>query len=187
MSGSIQDEDLVQDTLAEAWTLYKEDFVLYVIAGLLLVVVSIVSFGLLTGPMTVGFIKLVEKRRRGDDGFATDVFDGFSQIGASLVASILIGLGVFVGILLLVLPGLLFGAAMAFTFQAIAIDDEPAIGAMARSLSVIQENLAIAVVFLVIVLVLSSIGAAFLFGTLLTLPFSLILMTLAYHRLAPSA
>ena len=32
-------------------------------------------------------------------------------------------------------------------------------------------------------LVLSGIGGAVIFGTLLTLPFSLVLMTLAYHRL----
>jgi uncharacterized membrane protein len=186
MSESIQDEDVVQDTLAEAWSLFTDDFVLYLVADLLLVVASIASFGLLTGPLTVGFIKLVEKRRRGEEASPTDVFDGFSQFGASFIASILIGIGVFIGILLLVLPGLLFGAAMAFTFQAIAIEDETATGAMARSFSIIQGNFALSVVFLVIVLVLSGIGGAFIFGTLLTLPFSLVLMTLAYHRLSAS-
>jgi uncharacterized membrane protein len=90
---------------------------------------------------------------------------------------------VFIGIFLFVLPGLLFGLAMAFTFPAIAIDNESATGGMARSLAIINENLALSSVFLVIVLVLSGIGGAVIFGTLLTLPFSLVLMTLAYHRL----
>jgi len=183
MTDPIQLEDVVQDTLTEAWDLFMNDFVLYVVAGLLTIATSIVSLGLLSGPLTVGFIKLVEKRRRGEECSATDVFDGFSQFGASLIASILIGIGVFIGIFLFVLPGLLFGLAMAFTFPAIAIDNESATGGMARSLAIINENLALSSVFLVIVLVLSGIGGAVIFGTLLTLPFSLVLMTLAYHRL----
>jgi len=182
----VHQEDIVQETLTEAWNLFREDFVLYIIAGLVVIVTAVVSLGLLAGPLTVGFIKLVEKRRRGEECIATDVFDGFSQFGVSLIASILIGIGVFVGLLLFVLPGLIFGLAMAFTFPAIAIDNETATGGMAKSLAIITENLALSAVFLVIMLVLSGIGGAVVFGTLLTMPFSLILITLAYHRLRSS-
>jgi hypothetical protein len=187
MSESLHYEDVVQDTLTEAWNVFKDDFVLYLIAGLFLVVVSIISIGLLSGPMTVGFIELVEKRLRGEEADATDVFEGFSRFGVSVIASILIGIGVLIGGILLVLPGLLFGLAMAFTFHGIAIDDETATGAMANSFSIIAENFAPSAVFLVIVLVLSGIGSAVIFGPLLTTPFNLVLMTLAYHRLSPAA
>jgi hypothetical protein len=183
MTEPIQPEQVVQDTLGEAWELFRNDFVLYILAGLLTIAVSLVSLGLLSGVVCVGFVELVEKRRRGEDGFPTDVFDGFSQFGECLVASILIGLGILIGMLLFVLPGLLFGLAMSFTFPAIAIDNESATGGMAKSYSIIRDNFALAAVFLVIVVVLSSIGGAFVFGSLLTLPFCLILLTLAYHRL----
>lgn len=183
MTEPIQYEDIVQDTLTEAWRLFHHDFVLYILAGLLTIAVSIVSLGLLSGVVSVGFVKLVEKRRRGEDGFPTDVFDGFSQFGECLLASVLIGLGILIGMILFVLPGLLFGLAMLFTYPAIAIDTETATGGMAKSYSIIKENFSLAAVFLVIVVVLSSIGGAVVFGTLLTLPFCLILLTLAYHRL----
>jgi hypothetical protein len=183
MTEPIQAEDVVRDTLSEAWDLFQNDFVLYVLAGLVTIATSIVSLGLLSGPVTVGFIKLVEKRRRGEEGNPTDVFDGFSQFGDSFIASLLIGVGVAIGILLFVLPGLLFGLSMVFTFPAIAIDNETATGGMAKSFSIITENLALSAVFLVILLVLSGIGGAVFFGTLLTLPFGLVLITLAYHRL----
>ncbi len=183
MTESARQEDVVQNSLGEAWNLFTNDFVLYVLAGLLMIIVSVVTLGVLSGPMTVGFIKLVEKRRRGEEAGPTDVFDGFSQFGASLIASILIGFGVFIGLLLLVLPGLLFALAMAFAFHAIAIDNEDALGAMSRSWAVIKGNFALAAIFLVIVLVLSGIGGAVVFGTLLTMPFSLVLMTVAYHAL----
>ena len=67
---------------------------------------------------------------------------------------------------------------------AIAIDDQDATGAMSRSFNVIKDSPALAAVFIVIMLVLSGIGGAVVFGTLLTLPFTLVLMTLAYHRLS---
>ncbi len=184
MTESSRSEDVIQDTLSEAWGIFVNDFVLFVIAGLLMIVVSVASLGLLSGPMTVGFIKLVERRRQGESGSATDIFDGFTQFGASLIASILIGVGVFIGMMLLVLPGVLFGLAMAFTFPAIAIDNEDATGAMSASFTIVKENPAVSLVFLVIMLVLSGIGTATAFGTLLTMPFTLVLMTLAYHRLA---
>ena len=183
MTEPIQPEQVIQDTLAEAWDLFKNDFVLYILAGLITIAVSVVTLGLLSGVVSVGFIQLVEKRRRGEDGFPTDVFEGLSQFGECLVASILIGLGIVIGLFLFVLPGLLFGLVMLFTYPAIAIDNETSTGGMAKSYSIIKENFSLAAVFIVIVVVLSSIGGAFIFGTLLTLPFCLIFLTLAYHRL----
>ena len=133
MTEPLQPEQVVQDTLGEAWDLFQNDFVLYILAGLVTIAVSLVSLGLLSGVVCVGFIKLVETRRRGEDGFPTDVFDGFSQFGECFVASILIGLGILIGMLLFVLPGLLFGLAMLFTYPAIAIDNESATGGMAKT------------------------------------------------------
>lgn len=177
-------EDIVQSTLSEAWNVFSSDFVLWILGGLILLVASVFSLGILSGPMMVGFIQLVEKRRRNEPGSATDIFEGFSHFGASLIAFVLISVGVFVGSLLLILPGLLFGLAMAFSFHAIAIDDQDAIGGMTKSFGLIKENPALSAVFLVIMLVLSGVGGAVVFGTLLTLPFTLVLMTLAYHHLS---
>jgi uncharacterized membrane protein len=184
MMESARQEDVVQNTLREAWDLFANDFVLWIIAGLLALLLTVFSFGILSGPMTIGFILLVEKRRQGEAGSAVDVFDGFSYFGTSFGAFLLIVAGVAIGSFLFVLPGLLFGLAMAFSFHAIAIDDESATGAMAKSFNLIWDNLALSTIFLVIVLVLSGMGGAVIFGTLLTMPFTLILTTLAYHRLS---
>jgi len=184
MTESDRREDVVQDTLSEAWSLFTSDFVLWIIAGLIMLIVTVVSFGILAGPMTVGFIQLVERRRRDEPASATDIFDGFEQFGASLIAFILICIGVTIGMVLLVLPGLFFGFATAFAFHAIAIDDDDAAGALAKSFELIRKDFALSAVFLVIVLVLNGIGGAVSFGILLTMPLTLILMTFAYHRLS---
>jgi uncharacterized membrane protein len=181
------DEDVVQETLADAWALYRDDFVLFLIAGLLVVGVSIVTLGLLSGPLVVGFVDVVERRRRGEDAAATDVFDGFGLLAPSLVATVLIVVGTFIGLLLFVVPGLVFAVATTFTFQAIAIDRETATGAIGRSIEIVRDHLALSIVFIVIVIVLNSLGGLVLFGTFLTLPYCLILMTLAYDRLARMA
>ncbi len=184
MSGTEKTEDVVQGTLSEAWDLFTSDFVLWIVAGLVVAAGSVVSLGILAGPLTVGFVELVEARRRGEPGSVTDVFGGFSKFGASLIAFLLIAVGVLIGSFLLVLPGLLFGLVMAFTFHAIAIDDEDAIGGMKRSFGLVRDAPVLSAVFLVIVLVISGVGGAVVFGTLLTTPFTLLLMNLAYDRLS---
>ena len=187
MAGNERTEDVVQGALSEAWNLFTSDFVLWIVAGLVLAVGSVVSLGILAGPLTVGFVQLVEQKRRGEPTSVADVFGGFSKFGASLIAFLLISVGVLIGSLFLFVPGLVFGLLMAFTFHAIAIDDEDALGGMKKSFALIRDTPALAAVFLVIVLVISGIGGAVVFGTLLTTPFTLLLMNLAYSRLSALA
>jgi len=187
MTDAIQTENLVESSLREGWALFKNDLVLYVVASLLVFVISVVSLGLCAGPMIVGFIKLVRKRMRGETGTATDVFEGFSEFGASLIAMILIGLGVFIGSMLLIVPGVLFAFITAFTFHAIALDGLGATAAIGQSYNLIKENLAPSFVLLLIVAALNAIGGSVIFGSLLTTPFSLIVMTFAYQRLQGTA
>ena len=183
MTDAIQTENLVESSLRESWELFKDDLVLYLVATLLVFVISAVTLGICAGPMIVGFIQLVRKRMRGQEGTATDVFDGFSEFGASLIAMILIGIGVFIGSVLLVLPGLIFGFITAFTFHAIALDGLGATSAIGQSYRLIKENLAPSFALLLIVAVLNAIGGSIIFGSLLATPFSLIVMTIAYQRL----
>jgi uncharacterized membrane protein len=186
MTDAIQTENLVESSLSESWALFKDDLVLYVVATLLVFVISAVTLGLCAGPMFVGFIKLVRKRMRGEEGTATDVFDGFSEFGASLIAMILIGLGVVIGSIL-VLPGVIFGFITAFTFHAIALDGLGATAAIGQSYTLIKENLAPSLVLLLIVAVLNAVGGSIIFGALFATPFSLIVMTIAYQRLRGTA
>jgi uncharacterized membrane protein len=187
MTYARQTETLVESSLSEGWELFKDDLVLYVIASLLVFVVSAVSLGLCSGPMLVGFIKLVNKRIRGEAGTATDVFEGFSQFGASLIATILITIGTLLGLLLLVIPGVIFAIATGFTFHAVALDGLNATAAIGRSYSLVKENLAPCFVLLVIVVVLNAIGGSIILGSLLATPFSLIVMTFGYQRLRGTA
>ncbi|MGB8224190.1 MAG: hypothetical protein WCF10_16490 [Polyangiales bacterium] len=183
MTDARQTENLVESSLSEGWELFKGDLVLYVIASLLVFVVSAITLGLCSGAMVVGFIKLVNKRIHGEAGAATDVFDGFSRFGGSLIAMTLIAIGTLIGFLLLVVPGVIFAIATAFTFHAIALDGLSATAAIGRSYSLVKENLAHCFVLLVIVVVLNAIGGSIIFGSLLAMPFGLIVMTFGYQRL----
>jgi|GEM_PF-1371177 len=183
MTDAIQTESLIESSVSEGWELFRGDLVLFVIATLLVFVISALSLGLCSGPMVVGFIKLVNKRIRGEAGTATDVFDGFSQFGASLIAMILITIGTLIGCLLLVIPGVIFAIATAFTFHAIALDGVSSTAAIGRSYSLVKDNLAPCFVLLLIVVVLNAIGSSVIFGSVFATPFSLIVMTFAYQRL----
>ena len=164
MTDAIQTENLVEGSLSESWALFKDDLVLYVVATLLVFVISAVTLGVCAGPMIVGFIKLVRKRMRGEEGTATDVFDGFSEFGASLIAMILIGIGVFIGSMLLVLPGIIFGFITAFTFHAIALDGLGATTAIGRSYTAHQRERRSRSRAASIVAVLNAVGGSIIFG-----------------------
>ena len=180
-------EDDVQGALKESWELFSNDFVLWILAGLILTFGTMFSLGLLYGPLTVGFVQIVEKRRNGEAATAGDIFGGFSQFGASFLAMILLFVGVFIGSLILFLPGLIFAFVMWFCFHAIAIDDLDAIGSMKRSFELVKDNPGLAVVFFIIAMVLGMAGGMVFVGGILTMPFTMILMTLAYHRMAANS
>jgi uncharacterized membrane protein len=180
-------EHLVQDSLSESWDAFKKDAVLYILANLVATAVAMVSLGLLFAPLTVGLIGIVRKRRRGEGAAIGDVFGGFSSFGASFVAAIIIGLGVILGLILVVLPGLIFAFMCAFTFHGIAYRNLGSIDAIKASFGLVKSNfLAVAVIMLVAV-VINAIGGLVWVGTLLTGPFTMVLITIAYEKLSATS
>ena len=115
---AISVEDLVKRSVTEAWTLFTSDALLFLLAPIVVVLLSAISFGILSGPLTVGLIQLVRKRRRGQPGAVGDVFGGFASFGASFVAMILLAIAFAIGTALLIVPGLLVLLFGAWTFHA---------------------------------------------------------------------
>jgi uncharacterized membrane protein len=177
-------QNLVQDSLSEAWEAFKKDAVLYILAGLLATAVTIVSLGLLFAPLTVGQIAIVRKRRRNEVAGVGDVFSGFSSFGASFVAGILVFIGVMIGMFLLVLPGLVFAFFCAFTFHGIAYKNLGAIDAIKASFGLVKSQFMALFVLMLIAIALNFVGGLVWVGGLLTGPFTMVMLTIAYEKLA---
>src|SRR5690606_18509843 len=104
----------------EAWeTLWKDAF-LYLIAGLLSALLVGISLGVLGGVVWVGFALLIERRKQGHDVGPVAMFSGFGHFIPATLAFAILVVGVSVGLVLLVLPGLFLFAAWSLTFCAMA-------------------------------------------------------------------
>jgi hypothetical protein len=177
-------EDLVKDALSESWEAFKKDAVLYVLANLVLIGLSMISLGILIGPLTVGMIGIVRKRRRGEAASVGDIFAGFSSFGASFGAMLIGVLGVLVGVLLLVVPGLVFAFLSIFTFHGIAYRNLGSIASIKHSIAVVKGHALAVFVIMLVTIVINAVGGMVWVGGILTGPFTTLLLTVVYEKLS---
>jgi uncharacterized membrane protein len=180
-------ENLVQDSLRESWEVFKQDAVLLILANLVVIAIGMVSLGILFAPMTVGMIGIIRKRRRGEPAAVGDVFAGFSSFGASFVATLIMVFGTLLGLILLVVPGLVFAFLCAFTLHGIAYRGLGAVDAIKHSFEAVKRNALAVGVMILFAMIINTIGGMVWVGTLLTGPFTMLLFTVAYEKLSASA
>jgi uncharacterized membrane protein len=177
-------ERFLQDAFSESWRAFKADAALYVLGCLLAMLVSAVSLTILLGPMTVGFIKLVQRRRRGEQAHARDVLDGLSTLGAPVRAWLLVVLAMALGGVLLVLPGLLVMVVTCFAFHELAYRQRYAVDAIRESCKLVIGNFLHVLLLLIAIGLLNAVSHIVPIAPLLTAPFSAVLVTVAYEKLS---
>ena len=154
---------------------YKADFVVHLVATLLVVVIGGATFGLLSGPLIVGYMRLLDKKRRGEKIEIADIFKGFDSFLPGLLVYILGGLAVGIGFMLCFVPGLLLAPGWMAAFCLVARGESDAIAALKRGWSSSKPSLLMAAVTMLVISILMSIGAiACYVGIFLTLPFGFI-------------
>lgn len=180
-------ESFVQGVAKQSWEQFMRDPMAYLLAGLLVALVSALSLGLLMAPLFVGFIEMTERGSRGESLSAGQVFSGFSKFVPSFVATLLVSIAMIIGFTFLVLPGLCVVLFTCFTLPAIALDGLGPVEAIKRSFDLVRSNLVNVLVLLIVNAILQGVGGAVVLGVLLTAPLSLIGFTVAYQRLRESA
>ncbi len=175
-------EVAIQQIFTRSWGVFKEDMVLYIIASLIVAVVGGLSLGILMPTLMVGFVKLVRKRMAGEEASAGDVFD-FSAFVPALIVGIIIGVGVMVGSMLLVLPGIAVALVTGYSFHFIAYDDAGVGDALKGSFELVKDNIVLVLILMLILGVLNGIGSAVVLGALLTGPFSMVASTIAFEEM----
>lgn len=176
-------EVAIQDIFTRSWDVFKKDAVLYIVASLIVGVVGSLTVGILAGPLTIGFIRLTRDRLKGQEVGAGDVFGGMSMLIPSLIATILIAIAVTIGSLLLVLPGIAVAVLCAYTYHVMAYDDASVGDALKGSFELVKNNLLLVIILMVLVGILNMIGSVVVVGVLLTAPFSLVAMTVAFEHM----
>jgi len=197
--------------LSQAWTLVSEEPMLFIVAFLVLFLLSAVSSIVVVGPLIIGgpllfgYLDIIQKRIEGEPAEIGDVFGGFARFRKSLVTFLLIaaiGLGVGVlqagaifGLRLVpclgsmigyVLPAavqVLLGAALFFVFPIAVFSDTSPTEAIGDSFAFCRENPRPTILLSLVTQVLASIGVvACGVGYFLTAPLAITMMVIAYNE-----
>jgi hypothetical protein len=167
----------------DTWALLKRDPFLYLIAGLVVSLLSAVSLGLVAGPLSAGFIELTRRARRGEPLEVGIVFSRFDTLIPGAVAFTLITLALLVGFCLLLVPGLIVAVATMFTLQVITYENTTGVSGIRRSYALVRAHVGHALVLLLLVALLHGLGSLLILGMFVTVPLSLIPLTIGYERL----
>jgi uncharacterized membrane protein len=169
----------------DAWKLFVKDIGPLILGALIALVLSVVSLGIMAGPLWGGLYRMVSRRVR--YGQAAEIGDVLSALdrfwtlfAAALVLSILIGLG----LLLLIVPGLLLAAIWLYV-PLFIVDRDMGLGeAMSASRQRVSANgLGLHVVVVLLIVVISAlVGAVVGIGFLLTWPLTVTFVTAMYFR-----
>jgi uncharacterized membrane protein len=170
--------------ISAGWAMVKADLGNYALVSLIFVLVNSFASIVTQGPLQVGFHLHIMKKmynKRSDIG---DLFKGFDYFVPAFVAALLIGIFVFVGFFLCIIPGLVVAAVCKFTYLFILdkrMDFWPAIEA---SHNVTKNDYFGFTIFLLALAGINVLGfLCCIVGLLVTVPLSLAAITVAYQEI----
>ncbi len=109
-----------------------------------------------------------------------------------VVASVIIAIGAFVGLILLVIPGLIWLLLVAFSIQIVMLENLDGVEAVKRSIKLVKENFGDVFVFLLVLLIILLIASIVLglipvigsaLASLVTTTYSGVALTVGYLQL----
>ena len=168
--------------ISAGFSVVSADLGNYLLLSLLFFVLN--SVPLIQGALIVGFHIYTMKRLMGRRAEIGDLFKGFNFFVPALVASLLIGVFVFAGTLLLIIPGLIIAAMYKFTFLFIADKRMDFWPAMQASHAVVKNDYFGFVMFLILAFLVNVLGfLCLVVGLLVTVPATFAAITVAYKEL----
>jgi hypothetical protein len=153
----------------------KKDPVTHIVTTLLIGIVGSVTAGLLTGPMMVGYMRMIKREDEGFKAEIADVFKGFDDFVPALLAVLLSSIVVAIGFMLCFLPGLLIMALVPAATYLVAVGEKDGINAIKRAWDAVKANLLSAFFCGLVLAIVGSIGSLLCgVGIILTLPIAFI-------------
>jgi uncharacterized membrane protein len=161
--------------LTKGISTFKANPVFHILSFVIVVVVSGAAFGLLTGPMLVGYFKTFAKEDSGAKPEIGDLFKGFDEFVPALLAAILGGILINIGFILCIIPGLLIAAILPLSLLLIARGEQDGIQALQKGWALLKPNLLMAAIAMIIIQIIGALGViACGIGLLITGPIAAI-------------
>jgi uncharacterized membrane protein len=168
--------------IGEGWRLVKADLGVYVLLALVYGLMS--GIPLIKGTLTAGFHVFCMKKLLGRRAEFADLFTGFNFFVPTLVAMLLIGVFVFAGVLLCIIPGLVVAAALQFTYLFIVDKRMDFWPAMQSSHAVVKQDYFGFTMFLIALGLVNIVGfLCCIVGLLVTIPITIAALTVAYQQI----
>jgi uncharacterized membrane protein len=195
------------DVVGPAWVLFQAEIATWVLAFVAVVVVNIALHFTLGLALTsiapfvgsilaqipgqillVGLLRMAFKQIRGGKIEIGDAFAFSDIVVPAAVATILTSLGVMIGAVFCIVPGLVLGALWLFTFPLVADRRIDGVEAMRTSWNALKDEWLMALVFLLVLAVMMAVGLALCgVGVLVTGPVALLSLALLYRGYFPEA
>lgn len=138
--------------------IFKKNPITYVLAWLILAVVNGMAFGLLLGPLMVGYFRMVKIDAAGGKAEIGDLFKGFDDLSAGMVAGLISLLAIGFGSIFCVLPGLVAAPLLPVSIYLVAEGEKDGVNAIKRAWHAISANLVEAVVYMLLLAILMFVG-----------------------------
>ena len=170
--------------ISAGWNMVTADLGNFALVSLIFVLVNSVASIVTQGPLQTGFHLYCMKKlfnRRYDIG---DLFKGFDFFLPAFVAGLLIGVFVFAGSLLCIIPGLVVASMYKFTYLFILDKRMDFWPAMQASHDVVKGDYFGFTMFLLAMAGINILGfLCCIVGLLVTIPMSIAAITIAYQEL----
>lgn len=190
--------------IKDSWTLVKKNvrliallilafFVYQVIQGIVQgffresIIAALISlaFTVVTLFLEIGFIKIILKIVDGHKAQIQELWAYPQYLLRMIGATIIYGLIVLAGFILLIIPGIYLALRLQFYSYYIVDKNTGAIDSLKMSWKATEGNVINIFLFMLLLIALNILGAiAFLIGLLVTIPVSFIAITLLYRKLA---
>ncbi|MBC7792681.1 MAG: hypothetical protein H7Z43_03150 [Clostridia bacterium] len=167
----------------EAVSIVFADPLVFVGAGVLFSAGTLLSSTILGGPLLVGFLRMTEKSLNGKTIDFADLGLGFQKVSGPMLAWLVYVLAVTVCLTAFVLPGLFIAIAWMFAFWFIARDDCLSSDSIKHAWRLFAKAPGACVVIALTVVLVNIVGALTIVGILVSVPVSLVFMTLCFHGL----
>jgi uncharacterized membrane protein len=168
--------------IGQGWELVKADIGNYLLIAIVFTLLSGVP--LIQGALIAGMHIFTMRKLMGRQAEFADLFKGFNYFVPTLVASLLIGLFVFGGTLLCIIPGLVIAAMYKFTFVFIVDKRMDFWPAMQASHAIAKNDYFGFTMFLLLMALVDLLGVLCCFaGIFIALPVTFAAITVAYQDL----
>lgn len=162
------------DIISGAIERLKGDYLQHLIAAVIIIAVNWIAWGLLSGPMMVGYMRAMQRAEAsGNELKINDLFSGFdSGFPVYLIVAVLTGLMIGIGFSLLIIPGLLIMAMGPAALYGVGVQrDSDIVGVIKRAWKANARKLIPAAITMLALAIIGSSGALLLgFGVVFTMP-----------------